>query len=62
MTCKIRVFPKLEDTLAYAKMIEAAGCNVLAVRRFASQLVPACVFCPEAARAPLWGRLQLCKC
>ncbi len=31
MTCKIRVFPKVEQTLAYARMIERCGCSVLAV-------------------------------
>ncbi|MCO5562801.1 hypothetical protein L7F22_016433 [Adiantum nelumboides] len=31
VSCKIRIFPKLEDTLAYARMLEEAGCSLLAV-------------------------------
>ncbi|CAI0430293.1 unnamed protein product [Linum tenue] len=31
VSCKIRIFPKLEDTISYAKMLEEAGCWVLAV-------------------------------
>lgn len=31
VTCKIRLFPELDKTIAYAKMIEAAGCKLLAV-------------------------------
>ncbi|PHT49822.1 tRNA-dihydrouridine(16/17) synthase [NAD(P)(+)], partial [Capsicum baccatum] len=30
VSCKIRVFPNLQDTLKYAKMLEAAGCSLLA--------------------------------
>jgi tRNA-dihydrouridine synthase 1 len=31
VSCKIRMFPALEDTLAYARMLEKAGCSLLAV-------------------------------
>ena len=31
VSCKIRIFPRLEDTIAYAKMLEDAGCSLLAV-------------------------------
>ncbi|CAL1372110.1 unnamed protein product [Linum trigynum] len=31
VSCKIRIFPNLEDTISYAKMLEEAGCWVLAV-------------------------------
>ncbi|PKA60726.1 tRNA-dihydrouridine(47) synthase [NAD(P)(+)]-like [Apostasia shenzhenica] len=31
VSCKIRIFPNLADTLAYAKMLEEAGCALLAV-------------------------------
>ncbi|KAL5753023.1 hypothetical protein ACOSP7_023198 [Xanthoceras sorbifolium] len=31
VSCKIRVFPNLQDTLNYAKMLEDAGCSLLAV-------------------------------
>lgn len=31
VSCKIRLFPKLEDTINYAKMLEDAGCALLAV-------------------------------
>ncbi|WOK92899.1 tRNA-dihydrouridine(16/17) synthase [Canna indica] len=31
VSCKIRIFPNLQDTLAYAKMLEEAGCSLLAV-------------------------------
>ncbi|CAN8264143.1 unnamed protein product [Cochlearia groenlandica] len=31
VSCKIRIFPNLQDTLSYAKMLEDAGCSLLAV-------------------------------
>lgn len=31
VSCKIRLFPNLEDTISYAKMLEDAGCALLAV-------------------------------
>lgn len=31
VSCKIRIFPNLQDTLSYAKMLEEAGCSLLAV-------------------------------
>lgn len=31
VSCKIRVFPNPQDTLAYARMLEDAGCSLLAV-------------------------------
>lgn len=31
VTCKIRIFPTFSKTLAYAKMLEAAGCSLLSV-------------------------------
>ncbi|KAG2265194.1 hypothetical protein Bca52824_072273 [Brassica carinata] len=30
VSCKIRIFPNLQDTLNYAKMLEDAGCSLLA--------------------------------
>ncbi|GAB4849008.1 hypothetical protein Ancab_003820 [Ancistrocladus abbreviatus] len=31
VSCKIRIFPDLQDTINYAKMLEEAGCSLLAV-------------------------------
>lgn len=31
VTCKIRIFPELQRTLEYARMLQAAGCSILAV-------------------------------
>lgn len=31
VSCKIRIFPNLQDTLKYARMLEDAGCSLLAV-------------------------------
>eukprot|EP00262_Sarcandra_glabra_P021716 TRINITY_DN9295_c0_g1_i1.p1 TRINITY_DN9295_c0_g1~~TRINITY_DN9295_c0_g1_i1.p1 ORF type:complete len:447 (+),score=56.95 TRINITY_DN9295_c0_g1_i1:124-1464(+) len=31
VSCKIRIFPSLQDTITYAEMLEEAGCSLLAV-------------------------------
>lgn len=31
VSCKIRIFPCLQDTIAYARMLEDAGCSLLAI-------------------------------
>lgn len=31
VSCKIRIFPSLEKTISYARMLEEAGCSLLAV-------------------------------
>lgn len=31
VSCKVRIFPDLKDTLAYATMLEEAGCSLLAI-------------------------------
>ncbi|KAH9602121.1 hypothetical protein KSS87_002249 [Heliosperma pusillum] len=31
VSCKIRLFPNLQDTISYARMLEEAGCSLLAV-------------------------------
>ena len=31
VTCKIRVFPELQKTIAYAQMLERAGASIIAV-------------------------------
>ncbi|GFZ05424.1 FMN-linked oxidoreductases superfamily protein [Actinidia rufa] len=31
VSCKIRIFPNLQDTITYARMLEDAGCSLLAV-------------------------------
>jgi len=31
VSCKIRIFPNLQETISYAKMLEEAGCSLLAV-------------------------------
>lgn len=31
VSCKIRIFPDLKDTVSYAKMLEESGCSLLAV-------------------------------
>ncbi|CAK9315630.1 unnamed protein product [Citrullus colocynthis] len=31
VSCKIRIFPNLQDTINYARMLEEAGCSLLAV-------------------------------
>ncbi|PIA56579.1 hypothetical protein AQUCO_00700729v1 [Aquilegia coerulea] len=31
VSCKIRIFPNLQDTIIYARMLEDAGCSLLAV-------------------------------
>jgi hypothetical protein len=34
VSVKIRIFPKLEDTLSFCKMLENAGCQLLTVMLF----------------------------
>ncbi|KAK9112685.1 hypothetical protein Scep_020204 [Stephania cephalantha] len=31
VSCKIRIFPNIQDTITYARMLEEAGCSLLAV-------------------------------
>lgn len=55
VTCKIRVFPELEQTIAYARMLERAGCSILAVHGRTREQKQA-----KAVRAN-WDIIKVCQ-
>jgi tRNA-dihydrouridine synthase 1 len=59
VSCKIRIFPNLDDTISYAKMLEEVGCSLLAVHGRTRDQKDSSKF--KADWSAIWGVKQALK-